>query len=147
MQLLVTHVFPSHILKKTPTANRLTFPGIFTRFIGAGASGNVWQSTDGSHVIKIYNDEDAARNEADILSHCLQDPELAVAPFRGLYSDGKRFGIVTSYVGTAIGPIFQAEENEQRQLVKILHILHKNGIHHHDVCPANVISKRCLRRR
>ncbi|KAJ7105375.1 hypothetical protein FB45DRAFT_904863 [Roridomyces roridus] len=118
----------------------MMLPRIFTRYIGAGASGNVWQSADGSHVIKIFRDEEAARNEAEILQRCLQDPELPVPTFRGLYADrGNRFGIVTTYVGTALGPIYDAEESKQYQLANALRALHRNGIHHHDIRPDNVM--------
>ncbi|KAJ7212490.1 hypothetical protein GGX14DRAFT_446563, partial [Mycena pura] len=118
----------------------LTLPRIFSRFIGAGASGNVWQSIDGSHVIKIFSDGEAARNEAEILQRCSQDPELAVPPFCGLYTDGQEhFAIVTPYAGNALGSIYEAEESERRQLVEALHALHRNGIHHHDIRSENVL--------
>ncbi|KAJ7721664.1 hypothetical protein DFH07DRAFT_1067559 [Mycena maculata] len=115
-------------------------PRVFTRFIGSGAIGNVWRSSDGSHVIKIFRDKDAAHHEAGILQSCLEDPELVVPTFRGLYTDGQEhFGIITPYAGTALGSIYEADESKQRQLVKILHALHRNGIHHHDIRPDNVL--------
>ncbi|KAJ7144668.1 hypothetical protein C8R44DRAFT_974059 [Mycena epipterygia] len=118
----------------------LMLPRVFTRFIGAGASGNVWQSSDGTHVIKIFDDGNVARHEAEILQRCLQDPKLAVPTFRGLYTDGhENFAIITPYVGTALGSIYEVEESKQRQLVETLHALHRNGIHHHDVRPDNVL--------
>jgi hypothetical protein len=85
--------------------DRLTFPTIFSKYTGAGASGDVWRSSDGAHVIKIFEDSSAAQNEAEILFTCQRHPGLAVPTFRGLYSDGLRFGVVTFYSGTGIGSL------------------------------------------
>ncbi|KAJ7076529.1 hypothetical protein C8R44DRAFT_863362 [Mycena epipterygia] len=114
----------------------LTF---LSKYIGAGASGDVWRSSDGAHVIKIFENRSAAQNEAEILSTCQRYPGLAVPTFCGLYSDGLRFGVVTSYAGTAICSFRDATRDQRQQLLRILLTLHRNGIHHHDVRPANVM--------
>ncbi|KAJ7121874.1 hypothetical protein C8R43DRAFT_1033237 [Mycena crocata] len=113
--------------------------GIFPDFIAAGASGNVWRSTDGRHVFKIFNNPEAAQTEAKILASCVNCPGLAVPTFKGLFTDGRQYGIVTPYVGKAITTISGADTSQRRQLVQVLRRLHKHGIHHHDVRPANVM--------
>lgn len=138
---------------------RRPFPsGIFDEFIGAGASGNVWRSTDGRHVIKIFTDARRAQAEAKVLASCVDFPGLAVPTFRGLFTDGRQYGIVTPYVGKTIGTISGADASQRHvshtahfsslspiliafraQLVQVLRRLHKHGIHHHDVRPENVM--------
>jgi len=98
--------------------------------------------------------QDVAKREADIPLTCLQYPRLAVATLHGLYSDGWRIGLVTRYVGSAIGPLGDAPLGQRyysfpciiahlihsrKQLLTALRVLHQRGIHHHDVRPANVM--------
>ncbi|KAJ7718855.1 hypothetical protein DFH07DRAFT_973111 [Mycena maculata] len=115
--------------------------GIFDEFIGAGASGNVWRSADGRHVIKIFTDACRAQAEAKVLASCVDFPGLAVPTFLGLFTDGRQYGIVTPYVGKTIGTISGADASQRQvaQLVQVLRRLHKHGIHHHDVRPENVM--------
>ncbi|KAJ7501035.1 hypothetical protein B0H11DRAFT_2224875 [Mycena galericulata] len=120
-------------------SSSLKFPSIFSKYLGAGASGDVWLSNDGKYVIKIFAKQDIAENEAEVLLTCQQYPEVAVPTFYGLYSDGWRFAVVTRYVGSTIGPFDDAEQGQRQQLRRILHALHHRGIHHHDVRPANVM--------
>ncbi|KAJ7076245.1 kinase-like domain-containing protein [Mycena belliarum] len=123
-----------------PTLNSPPFSsGIFDQFIGSGTSGTVWRSTDGSHVIKIFTDARRAETEAKVLARCMDFHGLAVPTFRGLFTDGRQYGIVTPYVGKTIGTITGANTSQRAQLVRVLHQLHKNGIHHHDVRPENVM--------
>ncbi|KAJ7789286.1 hypothetical protein B0H14DRAFT_3891954 [Mycena olivaceomarginata] len=117
----------------------LKFPIIFSTPLGAGASGDVWLSNDGNHVIKLFMNRDAAEHEANILLKCQERPGPAVATFHGLYSDGWRFGLVMRYVGSAIGPLGRAPLEQRQQLLAALYKLHSYGIHHHDVRPANVM--------
>ncbi|KAJ6522454.1 kinase-like domain-containing protein [Mycena capillaripes] len=113
--------------------------GIFDEFIGAGASGNVWRSTDGRHVIKVFTDTCRAQAEAKVLASCADFPGLAVPTFCGLFTDGRQYGIVTPYVGKAIEATSGADASQRVQLVQVLRRLHKHGIHHHDVRPENVM--------
>ncbi|KAF8146112.1 hypothetical protein K438DRAFT_1870389 [Mycena galopus ATCC 62051] len=113
--------------------------GIFDEFIGVGATGNVWRSTDGTHVVKIFTDAHRAQAEAKVLESCVNFPGLAVPTFGGLFTDGRQYGIVTPYVGKTIGTISGADASQRAQLVQVLRRLHKHGIHHHDVRPENVM--------
>jgi hypothetical protein len=99
--------------KSALNVNRLKFPTIFSRYIGAGACGDVWLSNDGNYVIKIFTKQDVAENEANILLTCQQHPELVVPTFHGLYSDGWRFALVTRYVGSTIGPLSDAAQGQR----------------------------------
>ncbi|KAJ7858039.1 hypothetical protein B0H14DRAFT_2749919 [Mycena olivaceomarginata] len=117
----------------------LKFPMIFSTHLGAGASGDVWLSNDRNYVIKLFLNRDVAEHEADILLKCQDHLGLAVATFHGLYSDGWRFGVVTRFMGSAIGPLDHAPLDQRQQLLTALHKLHSCGIHHHDVRPANIM--------
>jgi serine/threonine protein kinase len=126
---------------------------IFSTHLGAGASGDVWLSNDRNYVIKLFLNRDVAEHEADILLKCQDHLGLAVATFHGLYSDGWRFGVVTRFMGSAIGPLDHAPLDQRygfhvvaahlifarQQLLTALHKLHSCGIHHHDVRPANIM--------
>ncbi|KAJ7839670.1 hypothetical protein B0H13DRAFT_158822 [Mycena leptocephala] len=125
--------------KALPSWPSLKFPIIFSTPLGAGATGDAWLSNDGNYVIKIFTNRDVAEHEANILLKCHRRPGLAVASFHGLYSDGWRFGLVTRYVGSAIGPLGHAPLDQRQRLLTALHKLHSCGIHHHDVRPANVM--------
>ncbi|KAF8127785.1 hypothetical protein K438DRAFT_1789767 [Mycena galopus ATCC 62051] len=117
----------------------LTFPKIFSTYIGSGASGDIWLSRDRKYVLKVFTKQAAAEKEADILLTCQQYPEVAVPTFHGLYSDGWRFAIVTRYAGSTIGPLEDLTQDQRQQLLSSLHALHRRGIHHHDVRSANVM--------
>ncbi|KAJ7712210.1 hypothetical protein B0H16DRAFT_1900214 [Mycena metata] len=117
----------------------LDFPLIFSTPLAAGATGDVWLSQDKSHVIKLFMNRGAAEHEAHMLLKCQDRLGPAVATFRGLYSDERRFGVVMRYVGSQIDPFDHAPLEQRYQLLATLHKLHSCGIHHHDVRPANVM--------
>ncbi|KAJ7089619.1 hypothetical protein C8R44DRAFT_892306 [Mycena epipterygia] len=92
--------------------NSLKFPAIFSKYIGAGASGNAWLSNDGKYVIKIFTKQKVAENEAEMLWTCQRYPEVAVPTFHDLYSDGWRFAVVTRSAGATIGPLDDATQGQ-----------------------------------
>ncbi|KAJ7089613.1 hypothetical protein C8R44DRAFT_892302 [Mycena epipterygia] len=122
-----------------PVGQENIFPAIFSRRLGSGASGTVFQSTDGRHVLKVFANEEMARSEANILAACLNYPHINVPTFQGLYSDGHRFAIVMSYAGTGMKSIFTASNDQKRQIIIILTALHQKNIHHHDVRADNIL--------
>jgi hypothetical protein len=68
---------------------------------------------DGRHVVKVFRNEQTARSEATLLKMCLDDPQLHVPTFRGLYSNADNFAIVMSYAGTAMPHIFSAPDAQK----------------------------------
>ncbi|KAK6980550.1 kinase-like domain-containing protein, partial [Favolaschia claudopus] len=113
-------------------------PVMFSTVLGSGASGEAWLSTNRKYVIKICMNEDNAKREARFLLDC-RKLGLAVATFHGLYSDGWRTGIVTSYAGSSIGRLPDAPLHQRQQLLTALSNLHQHNIHHHDIRSANVM--------
>jgi hypothetical protein len=93
--------------------NRLKFPAIFSKYIGAGASGNAWLSNDGKYVIKIFTKQKVAENETEMLWTCQRYPEVAVPTFHDLYSDGWRFAVVTRNAGATIGSLDDATQGQR----------------------------------
>ncbi|KAF7328434.1 Kinase-like protein [Mycena sanguinolenta] len=122
-----------------PVGQENIFPSIFSRRLGSGASGTVFLSTDGRHVLKVFANQERARSEANMLAACLEYPHINVPTFRGLYSDGHRFAIVMSYAGTGMENIFIASDDQKRQIITILTALHRKNIHHHDVRADNIL--------
>ncbi|KAJ7710952.1 kinase-like domain-containing protein [Mycena rosella] len=114
-------------------------PAVFTSYLGSGASGAMFRSADGRHVVKVFTDRQTANNEANLLKLCLDDPQIRVPTFLGLYSNTRQFGVVMSYAGMAIPDIFCAPDEQQKQIISILKSLHRNGIHHHDVRAENLM--------
>ncbi|KAJ7434591.1 hypothetical protein FB451DRAFT_1467481 [Mycena latifolia] len=96
-----------------------------------GASGTVFRSVDGRHVVKVFRDEQTARSEATLLKMCLDDPQLRVPTSRGLYSNTDNFAIVMSYAGTTMPHIFSPPDAQNRY--------NRNGIHHNDVRAENLM--------
>ncbi|KAJ6587392.1 hypothetical protein B0H10DRAFT_1961401 [Mycena sp. CBHHK59/15] len=89
------------------------FHTIFSEHIGAGVSCDVRQSSDGEHVIKIFEGRSAAQNEARILSTRQRHSGLAVPTFRGLYFDGRRFGVATFHAGAPISSLRTAARDQR----------------------------------
>ncbi|KAJ7824080.1 kinase-like domain-containing protein [Mycena olivaceomarginata] len=114
-------------------------PPFFTKRLGSGASGTVFRSADGRHVVKVFKDMQTAHHEATLLKLCLSDPHLRTPRFRGLYSNARAFAVVTSYAGTPLPDIFSAADDQKWEIVNILQLLHRNGIHHHDVRAENLM--------
>ncbi|KAJ7788349.1 kinase-like domain-containing protein [Mycena olivaceomarginata] len=122
-----------------PTSPESIFPAVFTKRLGSGASGTVFRSADGRHVVKVFKDMQTAHHEATLLKLCLSDPHLRTPRFRGLYSNARAFAVVTSYAGTPLPDIFSAADDQKWEIVNILKLLHRNGIHHHDVRAENLM--------
>ncbi|KAJ7440493.1 hypothetical protein B0H11DRAFT_2099297 [Mycena galericulata] len=122
-----------------PVGKDAIFPVVFSTRLGSGASGIVFRSADGQHVLKVFTDEEKACNEATVLRLCLDHPEIRAPEFQGLYSNSHNFGIVMSYAGTAMKDIFSAPDDQKQQLVSILKALHGKDIHHHDVRAENIM--------
>ncbi|KAJ7696110.1 kinase-like domain-containing protein [Mycena olivaceomarginata] len=122
-----------------PTGPESIFPTVFTERLGSGASGTVFRSADGRHVVKVFKNIQTAHHEATLLKMCLSDPHLHTPRFRGLYSNSRDFAVVMSYAGTPLPDIFSAADIQRREIVTILKLLHRNGIHHHDVRAENLM--------
>ncbi|KAJ7710838.1 hypothetical protein B0H17DRAFT_5488 [Mycena rosella] len=89
--------------------------------------------TSGFHELSGFGRQrQTANNEANLLKLCLDDPQIRVPTFLGLYSNTRQFGVVMSYAGMAIPDIFCAPDEQKKQIIFILKSLHRNGIHHHD---------------
>ncbi|KAJ7467745.1 hypothetical protein FB451DRAFT_1560831 [Mycena latifolia] len=107
-----------------PTAAERIFPAIFTTRLGSGRQ---------RYCVPT------ARSEATLLKMCLDDPQLRVPTFRGLYSNTDNFAIVMSYAGTAMPHIFSAPDAQKMEIISILKSLHRNGIHHNNVRAENLM--------
>ncbi|KAJ6464235.1 hypothetical protein DFH09DRAFT_1382240, partial [Mycena vulgaris] len=115
---------------------RLFLPTLFTEFLGEGASGVVWRSLAGSHVVKVFNNRDLALHEANILEHARN---LPVPTLQGVVEGERETGLVMSYEGTPIGDLNRATPEQKHQLLCALTSLHARGIHHHDLRGSNVL--------
>ncbi|KAJ7843538.1 hypothetical protein B0H14DRAFT_2585677 [Mycena olivaceomarginata] len=122
-----------------PTGPESIFPAVFTKRIGSGASGTVFRSADGRHVVKVFKDMRTGHHEVSLLKMCLDDPYLHTPRFHGLYSNAQNFAVVMSYAGTPLPDIFSAPDIQKVEIINILKLLHRHEIHHHDVRAENLM--------
>ncbi|KAJ7077079.1 hypothetical protein C8R44DRAFT_826498 [Mycena epipterygia] len=123
-------------ISREANITRRFLPTLFTKFVGAGASGVVWRSLAGSNVVKVFNNRELALHEANVLEHARN---LPVPTLQGIVDGGRETGVVMSYEGIPIGDLDRATPEQKHQLLGALESLHARGIHHHDIRGSNVL--------